>query len=335
LTPEETARDPDEAIVDWPEHERSTPSARVLLGTVLALGAYLAFREILTGTLLVLGVDPEAWRNTPVGTLVVLCAQAAAAVGAAFLSGAGRTSAFAIGTAIGTLSGIGFLVAGLLTDGWAGLPLVFAQPVVLALGAGMSGIIGSRFWPPVPEVKLPAPAENQFDSLLNSSLGAKREPGTAWLRIVLGAVIIVGGAALADPARVEAQKATQGLLRAESRWEARFVACQLAALVIMAGGMVAGALTGAGIRHGIYTGLLGAIGVLVMAGSYGGLATPGGYVGDELNLGDSDPNSVIGIATMAGGVFMGGVLGGWLGGTLFLPLAPRHLRHRLLQPGSD
>jgi hypothetical protein len=143
----------------------------------------------------------------------------------------------------------------------------------------MAGMLGSRFWPPVPEVKLPTPAENELDTLLHTSLGSRRERKTAWFRVILGATIIVAGTALADSARLRAQKATAGMLHADSRWEARFVACQIAALLTMAGGMVAGAATGAGIRHGIYTGLLGAIGVLVMAGSIGGLATPGGAAG--------------------------------------------------------
>jgi hypothetical protein len=99
--------------------------------------------------------------------------------------------------------------------------------------------------------------------------------------------------------------------------------------------MLAGASSRAGIRHGVYAGFLGAAGVMALAGSYGDLVAPGGYIGDEINLASSDPNNLTALAIMAISVFGGGVLGGWLGGTLFLPLAPRHMRHRTHRLSDD
>jgi hypothetical protein len=336
LLPEESATEADTPAQELPELHRPTPSGRIFAGTVLALVLYLAFRKLSMGAVMAFGMEPEEWWQTPGGTLAILSIQAVAAIFGALLAGAGRNLSFAIGLAVGGLCGALFFAAEFFGDARTGQPMPYLQPLVLAVGAGIAGLIGSRIWPPVPELELPKPADPELEALqLETALAAKKQPRTAWFRVALGSGIIVAGAALANPLRVEAQKATGGALHAESRWEARFVSCQFAALIIMGGGIVAGAATGAGIRHGVYAGLLGSIGVFALAGSYGDLATPGGYVGDELNIGSSDPTNVFALGTMVIGVFAGGLIGGWLGGTLFLPLAPRHLRHRLLRIGDD
>ena len=336
LLPEEAATETDASAQELPELHRPTPTARIFAGVMLAIVLYLAFRKLSMGAVLAFGIDPAEWWQTPGGTLAILAIQAVAAIFGALLAGAGRTMSFVLGMGVGGLCGVLFLAAEFFGDARTGQPMPFIQPIILAIGAGVAGHIGSRIWPPVPELQLPKPADPELEALqLETALAAKKEPRTAWFRVILGATIIVAGAALADPIRVEAQKKTGGMLHAESRWEARFVSCQFAALIIMGGGMVAGAATGAGIRHGIYTGMLGAIGVFALAGSYGNLATPGGYVGDEMSIGSSDPTSVFALATMVIGVFAGGLIGGWLGGTLFLPLAPRQLRQRLLRLGDD
>lgn len=336
LLPEENAVETDATANDLPELHRPTPTGRILAGSMLALVLYLAFRKLSMGVVMAFGMDPAEWWQTPGGTLTILAIQAVAVIFGAVLAGAGRAMAFTLGMGVGGLCGALFLTAEFFGDARTGQPMPFLQPIILAAGAAVAALIGSRIWPPVPELKLPVPVNEEMEAFkLETALAKKKEPRTAWFRVVVGAAIIVAGAALADPIRVEAQKKTGGMLHAESRWEARFVSCQFAALIIMAGGMFAGAATGAGIRHGVYTGMLGAIGVFALAGSYGNLATPGGYVGDELNIGSSDPNSVMALAMMVIGVFAGGLIGGWLGGTLFLPLAPKHMRQRLARIGDD
>ena len=105
---------------------------------------------------------------------------------------------------------------------------------------------------------------------------------------------------------------------------------QVATLAILAGGVFAGAGTGAGIRHGIYAGLLGGIGVAGMGIARGEFSQPEEYLLNWMNLAVARPNDPVGLLGVAFGVMVATLVGGWFGGQLFLPLAPLHMRKRRL-----
>ena len=97
----------------------------------------------------------------------------------------------------------------------------------------------------------------------------------------------------------------------------------------------AAAGTGAGVRHGLLAGLFGAAGGIGVTAWRGALPVPAVYLIEHMGL---DPNAAAdpGVLTaVAFGLVVAGVVGGWLGGTLFLPLAPAHLRGKRLRLGMD
>jgi hypothetical protein len=311
---------------------RPSPAARVVIGTVLALGSYLGLRKVFTGGLVASAVDPAEWWLTTDGLSVVFSLQAIAVLFGAVLAGAGRTRGFPLGVAIGGLCGGLFLAAEVLEGAPPGLLVLSAQPLVLAVGGGIAGMLGCRLWPTPPELELPVPAPSKMSSIqLGIALPPEPPRPTSWVRILAGAAIMVAGVGLTDKVRHGAQKYSGGLLKVESQAQGRFLSWQFATLVILTGGAVAGAGTGAGLRHGILAAALGAAGVFGLTVARGEATPPITYWLDKLHLNSGTIGDPTVVAAVAGGVLIAGLVGGWLGGALFLPLAPPDRRARRLR----
>jgi hypothetical protein len=92
--------------------------------------------------------------------------------------------------------------------------------------------------------------------------------------------------------------------------------------------------TGAGIRHGMFAGFLGAAGVVALCHSQGAALPPVEYFLSRSSLDHLPITSPTVLGTLGMAVAALGALGGWLGGTLFPVMAPPHMRKRL-QVGLD
>jgi hypothetical protein len=231
---------------------------------------------------------------------------------------------------VGAVCGTLFLAAELL----AGAPprdlVLYVQLVILVLVGGIAGVFAARVWGAVPVLDMPLPSRSRLSSsrfALETDEPVERP--TAWIRILAGAMIMLAAIAIAEQARGNIQKYSGGALRVTSIGQGQFLTWQIAVLGVLAGGVTAGAATGAGLRHGIAAGTLGGLGVLGLTVMNGQPLSPVSYWLNKLSLGDVPSNDPAAIAAAVGGVLLLGVLGGWLGGTLFLPLAPEHMRSRL------
>jgi hypothetical protein len=191
-------------------------------------------------------------------------------------------------------------------------------------------VLAARVWGAIPTLDMPV---TERPSLSSSRFALARTTEvrrpTAWLRILVGALLIVTVVAAADKMRTGAQKYSGGLLRVETIGQGQFLTWQLAVLGVLGGGVLASAGTGAGIRHGVLTGLLGAAWVVGFAVSMGEPFPPIAYWLSKLSLGGIPPDDPTVMLAAASGIFTLAVCGGWLGGTLFLPLAPEHMRKPL------
>lgn len=313
-----------------PPPPQAPPLGRVAVGAVFALGLYLGLRKLATGAVLAAHPEPDAWWGSFAGLVAVCGGQALAVVFGAVVAAAGRAGGFFFGAAVGGLCGGLFLAAELL----AGAPpqdlVLYLQPVVLVCVGGVAGVFSARVWGAVPVLDLPVPDRNK----LSSSRFAIGEPAsagrpTAWARILVGAMVMVVAVAVADKARTGAQKYSGGMLRVNSVGQAQFLTWQLAVLGALVGGATAGAGTGAGIRHGIVAGALGGVGVIGLTAAVGEPLGPVAYWLGTLSLGGVPANDPAAITAALAGVLLLGVVGGWLGGTLFQPLAPAYMRRRL------
>ncbi len=329
LAPQET---PDDGPAAARPEPLGPPSLlnRLTLGVLSALGVYMGLRRVASAAVLAAEPDPAAWWASAGGTVTIFGVQALAAFVGGLLAGSARSRGMFVGFAVGGLCG-GLLFA---SEVLAGAPThmlaLYLQPPLLALLGGAAGAVGGRVWPAVPELITPAPATKTLSSVRLLIESDPIDPGkpTLWLKVFLGAAIMAGGVLMADRARMGIQRASAGALRVESVGQGKFVSWQLATLLAAAGGAVAAASTGAGARHGLYAGLLAGAGVAVVLGTRGGDLPPQvSYTLDQFSLPSNSFDGPNGMA-IALSVLAVGLVGGWLGGQLFLPLAPAHMRNR-------
>ena len=327
--PEEAAFLPPDSDASPARADKPTAAGRLAVGTVAALGAYLALRKFLAGWATAVSADPSGWWLTADGLAAVLAAQAAAAVFGALLAGAGRAGGLWLGLVVGGGCGGLFLAAEVA----AGVPpnyLVLAiQPAVLGLLGAVAGAMGGKVWAGLPDIDMPTPAVRRSSSVQLGEVTPKEKGRpTSWVRVLVGAAVVVVGVGFADPFRKGTEKYAQGALRTASMGQARFLSAQLATLAVLAGAAAAAAGTGAGVRHGLLAALLGSVGVAGLALGQGVLPVPAVYLVEHMGLDAGQPGSPAVLGGVAVGLLVGGMVGGWLGGTLFLPLAPAHMRNR-------
>jgi len=309
---------------------RSALLHRFVVGALVGLGLYLGFRRLASGVLLARNVNPEAWWDSIPGLSTIFGLQTVAVLVGGLLGGAARTRGFATGALIGSLCGGLFLAAEVFDGTPPQLLALYIQPLLLGVLGGIAAGVGSRIWPAIPEIDTPVRAAKTLSSvrLLMTDMPSHTERPTSWLKVTLGIALMSVGVLLADDFRTAIQRGTAGMFKVDSVGQGRFVSFQLATLAVLVGGMTAAAGTGAGARHGMYASMFtSALVVGVMASRPGNLPSPISYTLELLSV----PPQPITAAAMAMGctLTLFGILGGWLGGQLFLPLAPAHMRQRL------
>jgi hypothetical protein len=207
--------------------------------------------------------------------------------------------------------------------------VLYVQPLVLVAAGACAGVAAARVWGAVPVLDLPVTDRGRLSSsrFALDDEGETRRP-TSWLRVLVGASLMVLAIVAADKERRGALKYSGGLLHVTSVGQGRFLTWQLAVLGGLAGGAAAGAGTGAGIRHGVLAGVASGAGVLALSAPAGEPLGPIAYWLGQLSLNGLPPNEPAVVIAAAGGMLILGILGGWLGGNLFLPVAPAEARAR-------
>jgi hypothetical protein len=299
----------------------------VIVGALFALALYLGLRKLLIAAVLLMSPDPDAWWASSEGMLTGYCAQGLAIVFGAVAAAAGRALGFVFGMAVGALCGALFLGYELLAPSHPRDLPFYLQPLVLVFVGGIAGMLASRVWGAVPILDLPLPGS----SILGSSRFALRDPGagsrpTSWVRIFTGAMIMLAAVASADELRMGAQKFSGGLLRVTNLGQGQYLTWQIAVFGILAGGVMAGAATGSGLRHGLAAGSIGGVGVLGLTSMRGETLSPAIYWLSKLSLSTARAADPAALTATFGGILFLGILGGWLGASLFLPLAPAQMR---------
>lgn len=304
-----------------------SPTSRVVVGCVLALGMYLALRKFLMGALMASGREPEAWWLTLDGLVAVCGAQAVAVVLGAVVAAAGRSGGFLFGASVGGLCGVLFLGAELVGGAAGRGQFLYALPLALAFAGSAAGAVAARVWGGVPALSLRGPQDKPAGPL---PLEDKAEPRpTSWLRIILGAAFVVFVVALTDDLRIRAQRYSGGTLHVSTIGEGHFLSWQFAVLGVMLGGGIAAGGTGAGFRHGLIAGFLASGGVFVFTRATGLDANPSEYLLNTLTrLGIEMSGPIVNVVE-ASWVVLFATLGGWLGGIAVPPLAPEHMRQKL------
>jgi MFS family permease len=336
LMPHEVAPDKPPQLEAPPPHVQPTAVGRIVFGTVLALGVYLGLRKLLAGVILAATqVEAGGWWMSLQGLSAVYAVQIIAVLFGGVVAAAGRTYGYSLGFIVGGVCGGCFLGFELLAGAPPQTLVLYLQPPVLALLGLLAGTFGSRVWLPAPVLNIPLPTGSKLSSLqLGDDLAEEQPRPTWWIRILAGATIMVIGVAFSDNFRSTLQRNSGGFLRVESLGQAEFITWQFATLMIMIGGVFAAAGTGAGIRHGLLAGMVGAAGVFAACHQQGQALPPIYYYLVRMSLDELALTNPTVLAAICTGVVTLATLGGWLGGTLFPPLAPEYMRKRL-QVGLD
>lgn len=316
------------AVAVPPRAPASPPAAgRVFVGAVFALGLYLALRKLTTGGVLATGTDADAWWASFEGLVTVCGTQALAVVFGAVAAAAGRAVGAPFGAAVGLVCGGLFLAAELVNGAPPRDLVLYMQLGALVVVGAAAGVVAARVWGAVPVLDLEVADRTRLSSS-RFVLGAPEEPGrpTAWAKVLLGGVLALAAVALAEPLRASAEKYSGGALRVSSVGQARFIAWQFAAIGVLAGGMLSAYGTGAGLRHGLIAGVLGAAGVLGLTAARGENILPVGYWLNTIGFGGRPVNDPASLVATFASVLLLITTGGWLGNLLFPPLAPASMR---------
>ncbi|MCE9566422.1 MAG: hypothetical protein K8U57_30730 [Planctomycetes bacterium] len=327
LMPHEVAPNSKRRIKNEPATTRPTFVSRLIVGVVLSLACYLAVRKLAIGVVCSVNPDPSEWWLTPTGMMAVQAVQAAAVVFGAMIGAAGQSKG-------GTLGGIVGVVCGGLFIGYelmAGVPVqtlgLYLQLPVLAAFGLIGGLVGGKLWGAPPTLMLGIPGSGKLSSLqLNEVVEAERRRPTDWARVLIGTTIMVAGVTAAEDIRLFVQRYSGGIFHSRMGPEGDFLTWQLATLIALVGAMVAGAGTGAGARHGLIAGMFGALGVYGLCSQRGDVFPALKYWLEKLSIPLKPITTPETIAVIVGTVALLGLIGGWMGGSLFQPIVPEHMR---------
>jgi hypothetical protein len=294
----------------------------IVLGTLVSLGFELGCREMLEGLSLLFGGITDAL----VLSSFALASRSVSIALGALIAGAGRTGGYGLGLLVGALASTFWLGWDSL-NGTGSLATVVGMITCPLLGLAL-GHFGSIVWPA--PIALPKPQNQAQSSLLKVGDGPpseKNERPTQWLRVVIASAIIVFVPIVASFARQSLAKMPASLMESLSdpavlpRTE-----CQVAGLILMISGIIAGASTKAGLRHGALAGIIGTTAMLgvtsIEPAASERLFT---YVAKlcQVEPGTSTSYGVVALGSL--GVVLAS---SWLGSQLFPPIVRRERRRR-------
>ncbi len=303
-----------------PKPLSTTFTGRVLVGTALALGLHLALREWLAA----LGIFDESISIE--GYLAGYFLRFAAAMAGGLFAGAGRSQGFSGGATVGLIAGFGWLVV----DSYPILQLDalnIGLMILIVSAAGCCALVGGRVWPPIVELpEIDSPRGSSLLKLVVNQNGPKLRRPMCWGRILVSSLVVLFAVISADGARILLKKLPSGLIHLGGPSAAPAVDFQIALFGLVLGGLIAGAGTGRGLRHGVITGAVAAISV----GAAYTQQPPDSLPALEFLLDKSGARDTAFQSGAAVGLFMAGVgtVTGWIGGQLFPPLRKQRRRRR-------
>ncbi len=318
LSPVEAAESLSTTVDLPPKPLQTTMMGRVFVGSILALGLHLAFREWGAA----LGLFDES--ASAIGYLAGYFFRVVAAMAGGFFAGAGRVRAFSSGAMVGLLSGVGWLIV----DSYPDLrldPSNIGLMILIVTVAGCCALLGGRIWPAI--VEMPEVESPRRSSLLKLVVNGKSPVltrPTRWGRILVSSLAVLGAVLAADGGRVMLKKLPSGLLHLGGPSAVPMVDFQIAFLGIALASLIAGAGSGAGLRHGAIAGLISAITVCSAFTQQEPDSFPAlEFLLDKLQARGTATQSVLSLGACVAATV---TLAGYVGGQLFPPLNKKRRR---------
>jgi len=306
-------------LAELPPKPRTTTFAgRVLAGTALALGLHLALREWLAA----FGAFDESASVESYLTGYFL--RFAAAMAGGLLAGAGRSQGFSGGATVGLIAGLGWLAVDSYPTLLLDAPNIGLM-ILIVSAAGCCALVGGRVWPPI--VELPDLESPRGSSLLKLVVGQNKPEArrpTRWGRILVASLVVLFAVIAADSGRLLLKKLPNGLINLGGPAAVPSVDFQIALIGVVLGGLIAGAATGTGLRHGIIAGAVSAVAVGAAYTQQPPDSLPAlEFLLDKLGARGTAFQSAAAVVLAMASI---GTVSGWIGGQLFPPL--RKMRRR-------
>ena len=301
-----------------PKPLSTTFGGRVLAGTALALGLHLGLREWLAA----IGTFDES--GSLEGYLAGYFLRFAAAMAGGLIAGAGRSQGFSGGATVGLIAGLGWLGIDSYPTLMLDAPNIGLM-ILIVTAAGCCALVGGRIWPPIVELpEIDSPRGSSLLKLVVNQNKVKLRRPTRWGRILVSTLVVLFAVIAADSGRVLLKKLPAGLINLGGPSAVSSVDFQIALVGIVLGGLIAGAGTGIGLRHGAIAGCTAAIAVGAAFTQQPPDTLPAlEFVLDKFGARETAFESAAVVGLGIAGI---GTLSGWLGGQLFPPL--RKMRRR-------
>jgi hypothetical protein len=279
---------------------------RCALGGITLVGLFHGLKHLVLAGLL---LQSGAAVLSPNGLLILV---GLATLGAAVVGGTVNRRAEVTGFLLGGAAATGLVGLDLVSGGHPPDEWLVGVPTGLMLLGVVGGFVGRLMMPPAPIL----PRITQQDAPGRTPMMTRRTP-LSWLRIVLGASVVVAGTIYADGIRGGLSSLFAG--HGGSFGAGRLVTWQVTVIVALAGGFTAGAQTRRGLGQGSIAGLLAGIVVAVAAALDPVPSLVLEFWMDQLGQKVIGPPTFAAVGATA---WLGTAIGGWLGGQL-LPLG-RH-----------
>jgi hypothetical protein len=274
---------------------------RLALGGITLLGLYNGLKHLALAGMLA----HTSAATLPPGALV--CLLVVATLAAAVVAGTVNRRAEVAGLILAGAAVVGYLVSELLVGGDLPEEQLIGIPTLLIMVGVAGGLVGRLIIPPAPNLPKFTPMDTPVAVL-------RRPIRIVWWRILVGTVVVALGTNYADLVR----SWLLALFRGQGG-AAPFVAWQISVVAALLGGVMAGAHTRGGFRHGFFAGLLSGAGTVVAVASAGSPPMILEFWLEQLSVNEPGP---LPYAVLGGSICLATTIGGWLG-EQFLPAKRR------------
>ena len=299
---------------------------RFVLGTLIALGLYLSLHEWCMALVHSLSGSSD-WdgRFSAVGSIVL---QVVGVAMGSLIAGSGRKQGMSLGASIGLGCGGLFLALKLASEDSVTLIGGCVMLGLVALGT-IAASIGCTLWPAPNELtdELEDPNASTISKIYATVQPEPRRPRMAWLLIILSGILGTVAVLGADPLREFLRDTLGSILQMGGAAKAALVDFEIAALLLILAGGVAGATTRRGLLQGAYAGVLAIslIGATTLANLRpDSLVIEGMQRFLEMVFGEGQPFQ--GMISFLMVMFILMVVGSWLGSQLLPPIKRKRKR---------
>jgi len=318
LAPGEAAESLSVATALPPKPLQTTMFGRIFVGSIIALGLHMALREW-GGAL---GMFDESLSAT--GYVAGFLMRVGAALVGGLFAGAGRSQGFSCGASVGLLSGLSWLVI----DSYPILQLDalnIGLMITIVSVAGCAASIGGRIWPAI--VELPEIESPRRSSLMKLVVDGKKPNlsyPTRMGRVLVSSLAVLIAVIASDGMREVLKRLPAGLIHLGGPSAIPKVDFEIALFGVALASLLAGAGTGAGLRHGAIAGLISALAVGTAFAQRPPDTFPAlEFLLDHLEARESTTQSLF---TIGSCVALTVTIAGWVGSQLFPPLKQKRRR---------